>query len=242
MRHDPKTRFALSLLLLVALLAAGALLAGCSRSTAGGSAGGGTATAYDSPEDAVRGFYDSKTKHGFATFTSGGSSERVEFWFDEAGRYRLTWYYSEDKAEDIEKYGPVRIHMISPDGTNVYYCRPETEACELAYTTAEKQQWTFNGPPDWTPEAGVKEGEYTVFTYQPEKLWDIEGADQQFYLYDMRVYAKDEQIEKIVMRTASRRVPVEDLVESQFTIDEFELDVELPEDVFELPYGTTQGG
>jgi hypothetical protein len=132
----------------------------------------------------------------------------------------------------------VRIHMISPDGTAVYYCRPETEACELAYTTAEKQQWTFNGPPDWTPDSGVQEGEYTVFTYQPEKLWDIEDASQQFYLYDMEVYAEDTRIDKVVMRTASKLVPVEELTESQFTIGEFELDAELPADVFELPYET----
>lgn len=195
-----------------------------------------------SAQEAVRSFYSSKSKHGFATFHSDyGLDEEVEFWFDEDGRYRLTWYYPEDKAEEIEKYGPIRIHMISPDGSAVYYCRPETQTSEIAYTLAEKQQWTFNGPPDWTPEAGVEEDGYTVFTYTPERLWDIEGADQQFYLYDMRVFARDGQIEKITMRTASEKVPVEELVNSQFTIDEFELDVELPPDIFELPYPLEEG-
>ncbi|MDI6692471.1 MAG: hypothetical protein QMD76_04085 [Anaerosomatales bacterium] len=240
MRRDCKLRFVPTLALVV-ILAAGALLVdGCSCSVGGGARSGDPARTYDSPEEAVRGFYESKTKHGFATFTSGASSERVEFWFDQDGRYRLTWYYSEDKADEIKKHGPVRLHMVSPDGIKVYYCRPEAKACELAYTTAEKQQWTFNGPPDWSPEAGVQQGEYTVFTYQPEKLWDIEGASQQFYLYDMKVYTRGKQVEKIVMRTSSRKAPVDELIESQFTIDEFELDVSLPQDVFELPYEVKQ--
>lgn len=194
-------------------------------------------TAAASPQEAVTDFYTAKTKHGFATFRSGPQpEERVEFWFDEQGRYRLTWYYPEEKAEEIEKYGPVRIHMISSDGSAVYYSRPENRASELAYVRAEKQQWTFNGPPGWTPDAGADEDGYTVFTYTPQKLWDIEGASQKFYLHDMKVYAKDGRIQKVAMRTSSDKVPVEELVDSEFTIDEVELGAELPEDIFELPF------
>lgn len=190
-----------------------------------------------SPEQAVTDFYSAKTKHGFATFSSGPQpDERVEFWFDEQGRYRLTWYYPEEKAEEIEKYGPVRLHMISPDGKVVYYSRPETEKSELAPVRAEKQQWTFNGPPDWTPEAGVEEEGFTVFTYTPEKLWDIESASQQFYLHDMKVYAEDGRIQKVTMRTSSSKVPVDELTASEFTMDEVELGATLPKDVFELPF------
>lgn len=234
------SRFTIALSLVVCVAGSALALAGCSSTAADDAtkAAGSASPSFETAEEAVRGFYDSKTKHGFATFTSGGSSEEVEFWFDEDGRYRLTWYYPEEKAEEIEQFGPVRIHMISPDGTAVYYCRPESEACELAYTTAEKQQWTFNGPPDWTPGSGVEEEGYTVFTYQPEKLWDIEGASQQFYLYDMKVYAEETRIDRVVMRTASKLVPVEELTDSEFKIGEFELDTELPSDIFELPYET----
>lgn len=219
--------------LLLTLAAAGA--AGC-----GGSKGAkpdAPPPSAASPEQAVTDFYSAKTKYGFATFHSGSQpDERVEFWFDEQGRYRLTWYYPEEKAEEIEKFGPVRVHMISPDGNVVYFSRPETQLSELAYVRAEKQQWTFNGPPGWTPEAGVEEDGYTVFTYTPEKLWDVEGASQQFYLHDMKVYAKDGRIQKVAMRTSSSKVPVEQLVDSEFRIDEVELGADLSEDVFELPF------
>ncbi len=226
----------LALALSLALAAAG----GCKSRPTDPKASPGKKPAVSSAVEAVTNFYSSKTKHGFATFHSGTQpDERVEFWFDEDGRYRLTWYYSEEKAEEIKKFGPVRLHMISPDGLKVFYARPETELAEIAPVRAEKQQWTFNGPPDWKPDAGVEEDGRTVFTYTPKKLWDIEGASQQFYLHDIRVYARDGQVEKVVMRTASGEKPVEELVDSQFTIDEFELGQALPDDVFKIPYPMT---
>lgn len=187
-----------------------------------------------SAQEAVRQFYDSDTKHGTATFHSGDQpDETVEFWFAADGRYRLTWYYPE--AESIEHYGPVRINMISPDGEAVYYDRPGERKVELAPVRAEKQQWTFNGPPDWEPGAGTEEDGQAVFTYTPEKLWDIEGADQQFYLYDLKVFAEGSRVVKVEMRTNSRKVPVEELVDSLFTFLEFELDAEMPEGTFDVP-------
>jgi hypothetical protein len=212
-------------------------LAGCGGDTGGVAGEGEQQVAAGSPEEAVARFYDSKTKHGFATFRSGSQpDERVEFWFDEDGRYRLTWYYAQEDADKIEQYGPIRIHMISPDGRAVYYARPETKLSEISYTTAEKQQWTFNGPPGWKPEAGVESDGYVVFTYAPEKLWDIEGATQQFYLHDMSVHTKDGAVEKISMRTSSKQVPESELVASEFRIEEFELDVDIADETFELPY------
>lgn len=194
----------------------------------------------DGGREAVRNFYSSKTKHGFATFHSGPQpDERVEFWFDEDGRYRLTWYYPEEETENIDKYGPVRIHMISTDGDTVFYSRPEEKRSEVAPVLAEKQQWTFNGPPNWEPDAGVQDGERTVFTYTPKKLWDVPGSTQQFYLYDMQVHTRSGQVERITMRTSSEKKPVKELVDSQFTIDQFELNPTLPEDVFTLPYPVT---
>jgi outer membrane lipoprotein-sorting protein len=230
-RHDRRRqRLALALL---ALLPAGC---GSNSDAVRPVSPGAESSKAATPEEAVTTFYDSKTKHGLATFRSGGSQERVEFWFAEDGRYRLTWYYPEEKTDEIEKYGPVRIHMISPDGTTVYYARPEAEASELAPVRAEKQQWTFNGPPGWAPEAGVEEDGYVVFTYTPEKLWDIEGASQRFYLYDMEIYTKDGEVAKIAMRTSGDKVPEAELTDSEFTIDEYELDADIAPEVFELPY------
>lgn len=211
------------LLLVLALMAACSFLRSGSREPSGASTNAPAAT---SPTKAVSTFYGAKRKHGYATFHSGDQpDERVEFWFD-GGRYRLTWY-RDDK---------VRIHMISPDGKAVYHCKTEDRTSVIAYVAAEKQQWTFNGPPGWTPDAGVAEGGYTVFTYSAKKLWDIEGASQQFYLEDLKVYAKGDAVEKIVMRTSSSKVPEAELVESSFTIDEVDLDADIPSDVFDLPY------
>lgn len=233
MRMIKSTTRVLLGMLLLALALVGAAGCGSAEKTAEKTSSPAAAT----PEQAVTDFYSAKTKHGFATFHSGSQpDERVEFWFDEQGRYRLTWYYPDEDAADIEKYGPVRIHMISTDGDVVYYSRPEAQESEISFTLAEKQQWTFNGPPGWTPEAGTEEDGFTVFTYTPEKLWDVEGASQQFYLHDMKVYARDGRIQKVAMRTSSKKVPVEELTDSQFTIDEVELDVDLPKDIFELPY------
>lgn len=221
----------------VALAVTALAVTGCGAkgdSTGPGDAGKQSAS---SPEEAVARFYDSKTKHGIATFHSGSEpDERVEFWFAEDGRYRLTWYYAEADADKIEQYGPVRLHMISPDGKAVYYARPETKLSELAPVTAEKQQWTFNGPPGWTPESGVEQDDSVVFTYTPEKSWDIEGATQQFYLHDMSIHANQGAVEKISMRTSSKKVPEAELVASEFRIEEFELDVDIPSGTFELPY------
>lgn len=188
------------------------------------------------PEEAVRQFYDSGTKHGMATFHSGDQpDDTVEFWFAEDGRYRLTWYYPESEADKIAEDGPIRLNMISPDGKAVYYDRPGERTVELAPVLAEKQQWTFNGPPGWEPDAGTEEGGYVVFTYAPKRLWDIEGADQKFYLHDMRVLTRDGRVEAVEMRTNSDVVPEDELVGSRFTFVEFELDAEMPEGVFDLP-------
>lgn len=209
---------------LCAVLVAG--MAGCSG---GGSQSGVTGGVKpSSPEEAVQNFFDARTKHGTLTFISGKErkEDRIEYWFD-GDRYRLTWF-NED--------GSVRIHMISPDGEKLYFCYTEDEVCVISYTLPEMHQWIFNGPPDWTPGEGMAEGDATVYTYTAEKLWDVEGASQQFYLEDLVVYADDTRILKTVVRTNSQKVAEEELVTSDYVFDEPEIGVEIPEEVFELPY------
>lgn len=223
MRRAHVTVLALGMLL-AALLG----MAGCTgrQADSGSSAGGVTAT---TPEQAVSSFLDATKKHGTLTFTSGKQAEeqKVEYWFD-GDRYRLTWFNAD---------GSVRIHMISPDGTKLYYCRTEDELCEISYTLPEMHQWIFNGPPGWKLGEGVRDGDLTAYTFTIQKLWDIEGASQTFYLEDLVVYADDTRIVKTVARTSSRKPgSPDDLTTSVYAFDEPELGAELPADVFELPY------
>jgi hypothetical protein len=198
--------------------------AGCAAKS--GSVGSSSAT---TPEAAVRSFLDASTKHGTLTFVSGKSQkeDKVEYWFD-GDKYRLTWYYED---------GTERIHMISPDGKKLYHCYVPEEICAISYTLPEMHQWIFNGPPGWDLGEGEKVGDLTAFTYEAKKLWDVEGASQQFYLEDLVIYSDGSRIVKAVTRTNSRKPESEDdLVTSEYRFDEPELDVKLPADVFELPY------
>lgn len=185
-------------------------------------------------ESPVATFFDAETKHGTLTFVSGQEltdpaekGERVEYWFD-GDRYRLTWFGKEGDSP--------RLHMISPDGKTLYYARVEDEITEIAYVLPEKHQWVFNGPPEWTPGEGEKVAALTAYTYAPKKLWSIPGSDQSFYLEDLVVHSDGKRIMKTVTRTSSKKVAEDDLVTSEYRFDEPELNVDIPEDVFELPY------
>ncbi|GEM_PF-5551119 len=176
----------------------------------------------------VADFYSKKIKHGKITFSSGTSKDQqVEYWFDN-NKYRLTWY-NED--------GSIRLHMISPDGVKLYYCYVADKVSKIAYVLPEKHQWLFVGPPGWTLDAGVKEGDLTAYTYTAKKLWDIAGSSQQFYLEDMVVYSDGKKIVKVVTRTTSHLPKTEaDLVSSTYQIDSIEYLDSIPADIFTIPY------
>lgn len=178
---------------------------------------------------AVKAFLDATRKHGTLTFVSGKEQKEdaIEYWFD-GDRYRLTWYNAD---------GSERLHMISPDGKKLYYCYVDEKVCAISYALPEIHHWIFNGPEGWDLGAGVKDGDLTVYTYEAKKLWDVEGASQQFYLEDLVVYADDTRIVKTVTRTDSRQPESDaDLVTSEYRFDPPEIGVEIPEDVFTLPY------
>ncbi len=179
-------------------------------------------------------FFDAKTKHGMLTFVSGQEltdpaekGERVEYWFD-GDRYRLTWL---GKEGDLP-----RLHMICPDGKTLYYARVEEEITEIAYVLPEKHQWVFNGPFEWKPGEGEKVGALTAYTYAPKKLWSVPGSDQNFFLEDLVVYSDGKRVVKTVTRTSSKEVAQDELVTSEYRFDEPELNVDISEEVFELPY------
>lgn len=179
------------------------------------------------PTDVLGQFYDEKIKHGKVSFVSVGDPQEMEFWID-GDNYRLTWYNSD---------GSVRMHMISPDGENLYNCYADDKICKIAYIRPEFHQWIFNGPEGWTPGAGIKEGDYNVYTFTAKRLWDIEGATQQFYLEDLKIYSDGEKIVKVVTRTKDRKPESEsELVTSTYTIESFEYLKSIPEDMFTLPY------
>jgi hypothetical protein len=223
---------------LAAICALAIALGGCGADSENGGSERKTPAEAGTPEAAVESFWDAETKHGTLTFSNVQDDgtvdeQRIEYWFD-GDRYRLTWFNDD---------GSVRLHMISPDGENVYHCRPEDEACELAYTRAEFHQWIFNGPPDWRPGDGVSEDGLTKYTFTAQKLWDIEGASQTFYLEDLVIYADEARIIKTIARTDGR-IPESDdeLVSSTYAFDEPELGIDIADDIFELPYDIVEAG
>jgi hypothetical protein len=119
----------------------------------------------------------------------------------------------------------------------------EEETSVLAYTRAEFHQWIFNGPPDWRPGDGVSEDGLTKYTFTAQKLWDIEGASQTFYLEDLVIYADEARIIKTIARTDGR-IPESDdeLVSSTYAFDEPELGIDIADDIFELPYDIVEAG
>jgi hypothetical protein len=229
---------------LAAVCAIAMALGGCDASSgdSGSDEDGGserkTPAEPGTPEAAVESFWDAETKHGTLTFSNVRDDgtvdeQRIEYWFD-GDRYRLTWFNDD---------GSVRLHMISPDGVDVYHCNVEDETSVLAYTRAEFHQWIFNGPPDWRPGDGVSEDGLTKYTFTAQKLWDIEGASQDFYLEDLVVYTDGARIITAVTRTTSHLPESEDdLVVSTYTFDEPELDVDVPNAIFELPYDIVEAG
>jgi len=204
-------------------------LGGCACTPGGAKSPDTAAPGATSPDTAVRTFLDASRKHGTLTFVSGKEQkeDKLEYWFD-GDRYRLTWYNAD---------GSERLHMISPDGTKLYFCYVAEEVCAISYTLPEMHQSIFNGPDGWDLGTGVSEGDLTVYTYTAKKLWDIEGASQKFYLEDLVIYADDTRIMKTVTRTNSRQPESDaDLVTSEYRFDPPEIGVEIPEDVFTLPY------
>ena len=170
---------------------------------------------------------NSSVKHGKFTFVSELSEKQDgEFWFD-GSKYRLTWF---------EDSGEPRLHMISPNGKNLYYAWPEQEKMEIAYVAPRMHFSIFGEPPEYLSKEEYEENGYQVTRYEIDALWDIEGADQQFYLKDVTIYKKDDQIKKTVSRTKSQKVAEEDLVTSTYEFSDVEFPKTIDQKLFELPY------
>ncbi|KAF0208651.1 MAG: hypothetical protein Q8S43_04100 [Actinomycetota bacterium] len=217
----------------VCILAAATIIAvgigGCSCTPGGSGSPTAIAPSGTTPDAVTRTFLDASRKHGTLTFVSGKEQkeDKVEYWFD-GNRYRLTWYNPD---------GTERLHMISPDGEKLYYCYVAEKVCAISYTLPEMHQWVFNGPEGWELGAGVPDGDLTAYTYDAKKLWDIEGASQQFYVEDLVVYANTTRIAKTVTRTNSHKPESpDDLVTSEYRFDEPEIGGDIPAKVFDLPY------
>ncbi|QQS44051.1 hypothetical protein IPM65_00360 [Candidatus Roizmanbacteria bacterium] len=165
--------------------------------------------------------------HGTYQFKSGiGAESTGEFWFD-GDKYRITWY-NED--------GTPRLHMISPDGKQMYHAQVDNESSKISYMPPAMHHAIFLTPKEYLSKEVSKEEGYDVTMYDLDKLWDIENAEQQFYLKDVKHYVQDGKLAKIVARTSSRKPDDEaDLVTSTYTITS--LDTEpTDQSLFTLPY------
>lgn len=177
-------------------------------------------------------FYDINKKHGFVEFSSKkgdtpyGDVQRFEYWFS-GDNYRITWY-NKDQS--------VRLHMISPDGKTLYHSSPEKKTSVIAYVGPQFHQWIFQGPEGFNPGEAATEGEFQVYTFVAKKLWNIEGASQQFYLEDIKLYTKDGEVVKILTRTNSKLVEEKDLVTSQYVLVDTDNKITYNKELFELPY------
>lgn len=172
--------------------------------------------------------WEKSIKHGKLIFSSGvGSNSQVEFWFD-APSYRLTWYKDD---------GSPRLHMISLDGKQLYFADPAKETSKLAYLSPEMHLWIFNGPEEYLTKETRSEDDFEITHYELDKLWEIEGASQDFYLKDLEIYSKDNKTDKIITRTSSKKPESdEDLSVSTYQITQLEFTNDIDPTIFELPY------
>lgn len=168
--------------------------------------------------------------HGTYEFKSGVSSGSTgEFWFD-GDKYRITWYNDD---------GTPRLHMISPDGRQMYHAQVDTESSKISYMPPAMHHSIFLTPKEYLSKETATEDGYDVTTYELDKLWDIAGAEQQFYLKDVKQYFKDGKLAKIVARTSSRKPENDDsLVTSTYTITELDTKP-IDQNLFALPYPVT---
>lgn len=166
--------------------------------------------------------------HGTYTFSSGvGADSTGEFWFD-GGKYRITWY---------EEDGTPRLHMISPDGRQLYHAHVKGEETTISYMPPEMHHDIFKGPTEYITTETRVEGDMDVTYYDLDKLWDIAGATQQFYLKDVARYEEDGLLKKIVARSASSKPDSEeDLITSTYLITSWQNDSAVSSELFELPY------
>lgn len=167
-------------------------------------------------------------KHGQFTFSSGvGADSTGEFWFD-GDQYRITWY-----QED----GSPRLHMISPDGQNTYFANVDLQKTSLSYLSPEMHRAIFVQPDSYLSKQESEEDGFQVTTYVLDKLWQVDGAKQAFYLKDIVTYDKDGQIEKVVTRTSSSQQESDDkLVTSTYTFSNLEQPGSMDHTLFELPF------
>lgn len=167
-------------------------------------------------------------KHGQFSFQSGiGAKSTGEFWFDE-DMYRITWY-----KED----GSPRLHMISPDGENTYFANVAEGTTTLSYLSPEMHNAIFMEPDGFKSKEESEEDGLQVSKYIYDKLWQIEGADQQFYLKDLEVYSKNGQVKKVITRTASSHPESDDkLVTSTYTFSNIEYLESIDQSLFEFPF------
>jgi outer membrane lipoprotein-sorting protein len=171
--------------------------------------------------------FSADRKHGNFLFQSGVSDpQKGEFWFD-GNQYRLTWYLDN---------GDARLHMINPEGEQLYYARPDEEATEIAYVSPLMHFSIFNGPEEYLSKEDYQEDDFQVSHYLIDKLWEIEGASQSFYLKDLTVYEQNDLIKKVITRTNSRKVGDDELVTSSYEFSNVEYPTEIDQKLFELPY------
>ncbi|MDD4938463.1 MAG: hypothetical protein PHX34_05680 [Candidatus Shapirobacteria bacterium] len=173
-------------------------------------------------------FFEEKNKHGFATFKSGiGEDNQIEFWFSDQ-KYRLTWFRPD---------GSKRIHMICPDGKRLYFSEVDKKETKLAYINPIMHFSIFNGLSEYKNKSENEEDGYQITTYEIDQLWDIEGADQKFYLKDLTVYRKNDNVEKIIARTSSKKPDSEDkLTTSVYTIKSVDYPSKIDSKIFDFPY------
>jgi hypothetical protein len=173
-------------------------------------------------------FFSQSNKHGIALFKSGiGEDNQIEFWFS-GDKYRLTWFNPD---------GSTRLHMICPDGKNLYFSEVATESTKIGYINPIMHTSIFNGPKEFKNKTENQEGDYQVTTYDIDQLWDVEGASQNFYLKDLKIYKKDDAVEKIIARTSSNKPETEeDLTTSTYTIQSVDYPNKMDSKVFEFPY------
>jgi hypothetical protein len=166
-------------------------------------------------EVALETYFDSENKAGDFTYEKTDQNEEGRYWVD--GR--------KFKIEFTQEDGYHRW-LISPDGENVYYCYDETEECVIGVVSVDNYMLRWYKPSKDMENLGMDtENECEKVKYTVDKLYDIEGASNAYYVDYVLYCVKDGDL---VYRDHSGHAVVEGEEEDESTVSRFYLgDVDL---------------
>jgi hypothetical protein len=201
-------------------------------------------------------YFDADTKKGVFIYRSAAPEkvEQVRFWVSgkrfkmefiengdtsEVDTLRPNSEKSDSTSEEVASTRTTKRWIISPDGEFAYFCYESKKQCTPSVTTVDNYMLRWNQPSSNITQEGRDEvDDCEKIRYEVDKVFDVEGATNPYYIKDVLYCVSDEKVVyqkhtgQPILSTGERG---QENVK-KFYVAEVEYGVELEEDFFELPY------